>query len=53
MENEFENNVTYLSGAQMGSNHDKNRCQKSRDTLPLLLRDKKKFKKTETVNNST
>ena len=25
----------------MGSNHDKNRCQKSRDTLPLLLREKK------------
>ena len=44
MEKEFENNVTYLSGAQMGSNHDKNRCQKSRDTLPLLLREKKNSK---------
>ena len=33
---EFENTLSYLSGAQIGSNHEKNRGQKARDTLPLM-----------------
>ena len=32
---EFENTIAGLSGAQMGSNHEKNRGQKPCDTLPL------------------
>ena len=32
---EFENTLACLSGAQMGSNHEKNGGRKSRDTLPL------------------
>ena len=35
IETEFKNNLGCLSEAQMGSNHDKNRGQKSCDTLPL------------------
>ena len=31
----FENTLPCLSGEQMGSNHEKNRGRKSRDTLPL------------------
>ena len=34
-ETEFENTLGCLSEAQMGSNHEKNRGQKFRDTLPL------------------
>ena len=32
---EFENTLACLSGAQMGSNHEKTGGRKSRDTLPL------------------
>ena len=35
IETKFENTLAYLSGAQMGSNHEKNDGRKSRDTLPL------------------
>ena len=35
IEFEFENTLACLSGAQTGSNHEKNRGRKSRDTLPL------------------
>ena len=35
IETEFENTLSCLSGAQMGSNHEKNGGRKSRDTLPL------------------
>ena len=35
IETEFENNLACLSGAQMGSNHEKKGGRKSRDTLPL------------------
>ena len=35
METEFENTLACLSGAQMGSNHEKTGGRKSRDTLPL------------------
>ena len=31
----FKNTLGCLSGAQMGSNHEKNRGRNSRDTLPL------------------
>ena len=34
---EFENTLLCLSGAQMGSNQEKNGGLKSRDTLPLCL----------------
>ena len=37
IETEFENTLGCLSGAQMGSNHEKNRGRKSRDTLPLIV----------------
>ena len=33
---EFKNTLSYLSGAQIGSNHEKNGGQKARDTLPLM-----------------
>ena len=35
---EFENTLSYLSGAQIGSNHEKNGGQKAHDTdtLPLM-----------------
>ena len=35
IETEFENTIAFLSGAQMGSNHENNGGRKSRDTLPL------------------
>ena len=35
IETEFENTLACLSGAWMGSNHEKNGGQKSRYTLPL------------------
>ena len=35
IETEFENTLACLSGAQMGSNHEKTGGRKSRDTLPL------------------
>ena len=35
--NEIENTFGCLSGAQMGSNHEKNRGRKSCDTLPLTM----------------
>ena len=35
IETEFENTLAWLSGAQMSSNNEKNRGNKSRDTLPL------------------
>ena len=35
IETEFENTLACLSGAQMGSNHEKKGGRKSRDTLPL------------------
>ena len=35
IETEFENTFSCLSGAQMGSNHEKNRGRKSRETLPF------------------
>ena len=35
IETQFENTLRCLSGSQMGSNHEKNRGRKSRDTLPL------------------
>ena len=35
IETEFENTLARLSGAQMGSNHEKTEGRKSRDTLPL------------------
>ena len=34
---EFKNTLTCLSGAQMGSNHEKAGGHKSRDTLPLKM----------------
>ena len=37
IETEFENPLACLSGAQMGSSHEKTGGQKSRDTLPLSL----------------
>ena len=37
IETEFKNALACLSGAQMGSNHEKTGCRKSRDTLPLSL----------------
>ena len=36
IETEFENTLACLSGAQMGSNHEKTGGRKSRDTLPLI-----------------
>ena len=36
IETEFENNLGWLSGAQMGSNREKNRGKKSRDTPQKL-----------------
>ena len=44
IENEFENTLAFLSGAQVGSNHGKNRGCKSRDQLPF-----KSVKSTFTV----
>ena len=38
IEKEIENALAFLSGAQMGSNHEKNGVRKSRDTLPLIVR---------------
>ena len=35
IETEFENSLACLSGAQIGSNHEKAGGRKSRDTLPL------------------
>ena len=35
IETEFDNSLTYLSWAHMGSNREKNRVRKFRDTLPL------------------
>ena len=35
IENEFENTAACLSRAQMGPKNEKNRDQKSRDTLPF------------------
>ena len=37
IETEFENTLACLSGAQMGSNHEKTGGRKSRDTLPLRI----------------
>ena len=37
IETKFENNLVCISGAQMGSNHEKTRGRKSRETLPLML----------------
>ena len=37
IETEFENTLACLSGAQMGSNHEKSGGQKSCDTLPLSV----------------
>ena len=37
IETQFENTLACLSGAQMGSSHEKNLCRKSRDTLPLRM----------------
>ena len=38
IETKFENTLASLSGAQMGSNHEKNGGKKSRDTLPLRIK---------------
>ena len=35
IETEFDNSLAYLSWAHMGSNREKNRVRKFRDTLPL------------------
>ena len=35
IEKEFENDLAFSAGAQMGSNHEKNIGRKSRDTLRL------------------
>ena len=35
IETQFENTLAGLSGAQMGSNHEKNEGRKSRENLPL------------------
>ena len=35
IETEFKNTLACLSGAQMGSNHEKTGGRKSRDTLPF------------------
>ena len=35
IETKFENTLVCLSGAQLGSNHEKTGGRKSRDTLPL------------------
>ena len=40
---ELENTLAYLSGAQMGLNHEKIEGRKSRDTLPLRLVDANHF----------
>ena len=37
IENEFENTAVCLSRAQMGPKNEKNRDQKSRDTLPFTM----------------
>ena len=46
IETEFENTLACLSGAQIGSNHEKNEGQKSRDTLPLREHSKSKYCKS-------
>ena len=50
IETEFENTSACLSGAQMGSNHEKTGVQKSCDTLPLSNVDVSTFK---SMNNSS
>ena len=35
IETEFENTLAFISGAQLGLNHEKNGGEKSSDTLPL------------------
>ena len=49
IETEFENTLACLSGAQMGSNHEKTGGRKSRDTLPLTKFLNKKEKVCDTV----
>ena len=43
IETKFENTLAWLSGAQIGSNHEKNGGRKSRDTLPLTEGNKVKL----------
>ena len=46
IEKEFENALAFLSGAQMGSNQEKNSGKISCDTLPLILMNGKRAART-------